>query len=153
MFTVSGVMMRDGLRDRNFVSHKYDANSLYYYDVKFTAGYQTVMILSFIVLTMLVLIEAPATPSLLVSSMITLPIEVICLLVQCVDVVVRAKSLRHPLEETWLVIKGICFSLCMMDWSTQVVCLSVGAPHLGADVRVTRALRAVFFIEHFNVLK
>ena len=153
MFTVSGVMMRDGLRDRNFVSHKYDANSLYYYDVKFTTGYQTVMILSFIVLTMLVLIEAPATPHLLVSPMITLPIEVICLLVQCVDVVVRAKSLRHPLEETWLVIKGICFSLCMMDWSTQVVCLSVGAPHLGADVRVIRALRAVFFIEHFNVLR
>lgn len=153
MFAVSGVMMRDGVQDRNFVSHKYDAKSLKYYEMQYKTWYQAVMAISFFVLIFLVLFESPASQFLLTSSAITLPIELICLGIQSMDVFIRSKSLRHPLQERWLVVKGLCFSVCMLDWCIQFVCLLADARDVGIDFRVLRALRIVFFIEHYNLIR
>ena len=38
MFKVAGIMMRDGACDRNFISHKYDRKSLWYYDLSGLGG-------------------------------------------------------------------------------------------------------------------
>ena len=153
MFAVSGVMMRDGIQDRNFVSHKYDELSLWYYEVQYKRPYQVIMTLGLILLTVLVLIETPHAQIL----GLTLPLEILCLFVQMCDIFVRARALRHPLQEHWLVLKSLCLSLCALDWIVQVVCAAIGPTEeslrISFHFRVLRCLRVVFWIEYYSVLR
>mgnify|MGYP006090054727 CR=1 FL=1 len=157
MFAVSGVMMRDGVQDRNFVSHKYDTISLWYYEFQYNWWYQAVMAISYIVLSILVLFETPAPPSMEAPISLTLTLECLCLMIQCVDILIRSKALRHPFQERWLLAKIICVAFCSVDWVVQVVCV-VGVPTPAAmsvafDFRILRAVRVVFWIEYYNVIR
>ena len=155
MFNVAGVMMRDGAEDRNFISHKYDRRSLWFYDLQWSIRYRAVMILSHILLSGLVMLEVPAISSLATSSSATISVEFLCLAIQTLDIAVRVQSLRHPRSEKWLVLKGIVTALCIFDCLVQVGC-TAGKDHcreFAFVVRVLRSLRVFFWVEYVPVLR
>ena len=50
----------------------------------------------------------------------------------------------------------ICVNLCSLDWVVQIVCLSIGSTaslEVAFQFRIFRALRVVFWIEYYNVVR
>ena len=115
MFAVSGVMMRDGVQDRNFISHKYDTTSLWYYELQYNWWYQLIMACIYFVLTFLVLFELPAPPSLILPTAFTLTIECLCLIGIYIEIIFRGKALRYPLQEKWYV-KSDAGAMCSCNY-------------------------------------
>ena len=154
MFNVASVMMHDGAADRNFISHKYDRRSLWFYDLQRWFGYQFILILSHVLLCGLVLFEVPALPALATPASVTLPVEVTMLIVQSVDIAVRMQALRHPRSERWLVVKSVVTVLCTLDCVVQMGCAASGwCGGVAFYVRALRSLRVVFWVEYVPVLR